>query len=213
MYYYYLYMFRYPLYVSVIYFNNIPWNHGTLTVFLLYYVRLLFFWRQFDTFIYRSKFIDIIAYYFIVNAFFICIWPTRFCVCRKQYCKIYLLLSEFSPICRSNASHNNVALEGEYLKYSCERVFQGNLPPQLKWFDQTSGEVIHAKNESSEGRTKFSFVVKIKPSHHGHSFTCQTYFDHPTPPAQHAINIPINLNGNAYEEYYTFAQLYVYCKY
>ena len=82
----------------------------------------------------------------------------------------------------------------------------------MKWKDLSSGEIGTAKDESGEGRVKFSIVVEMKPSHNGDSFTCQTYFDKPLSQDNYADNIPIN--NNAFnEEKFTLPKLNVYCKY
>ena len=121
-----------------------------------------------------------------------------------------LLFSAFNPTCTSNTT-NNEAVEGEYIKYSCERKYQGNLTPKMKWKDLGSGEDVKSKDESSAGTVKFSTVVEMTPSHNGDSFTCQTYFDKPQSAAHCADNIPIN--NNAFNVLYTSQRLNVYCKY
>ena len=81
----------------------------------------------------------------------------------------------------------------------------------MQWRDLSSGEAIKAKDESSEGKVKFSIVVEIKPHHNGDRFTCRTYFDKPQFKEHVADNIPIN--NNAFNETFTFPKLTVYCEY
>ncbi|KAK2153117.1 hypothetical protein NP493_2354g00023 [Ridgeia piscesae] len=121
-----------------------------------------------------------------------------------------ITFSALDPTCTSNTT-NNEAVEGQYIEYSCERKYQGNLTPKMKWRDLSSGEDVKAKDESSAGTVKFSFVVEMKPSHNGDSFTCQTYFDKPQSRYGVADNIPIN--NNAFSVLYTSQILNVYCKY
>ncbi|KAK2182439.1 hypothetical protein NP493_353g01006 [Ridgeia piscesae] len=78
----------------------------------------------------------------------------------------------------------------------------------MQWKDLSSGEDIKAKDESRNGKVKFSIVVEIKPSHNGDSFTCQTYFDKPQSRDQYADNIPIN--NNAFNETFTLPKQTVY---
>ena len=106
---------------------------------------------------------------------------------------------------------NNEAVAGAYIEYICERNYQGNLTPKMKWWDPSSGEDVKAKDELSEGTVKFSIVVEMKSSHNGQSFTCRTYFDKPQSRDHYADNIPIN--RNAFSETYTLPNLSVYCKY
>ena len=105
----------------------------------------------------------------------------------------------------------NEAVEGEYIEFSCERMYHGNVIPKMQWRDLSSGEDIKAKDESRNGKVKFSIIVEIKPSHNGDSFTCQTYFDKPQSRDQYADNIPIN--NNAFNETFTLPKQTVYCKY
>ena len=106
---------------------------------------------------------------------------------------------------------NNEAVEGEYIEYSCERIYKANVTAKMQWRELSSGEDIKAKDESSKGTVKFTIVVEIKPSHNGESFTCQTYFDKPQSRDHYANNIPIN--NNAFNETFSFRKLSVYCKY
>ena len=108
-------------------------------------------------------------------------------------------------------STNNEVVAGAYVEYSCERKYQGNLTPKMKWMDPSSGDEIEAKDESSEGTVKFSIVVEIKPSHNGESFICQTYFNKSQSQDRYADNIPVN--NYAFIENYTLPNLTVYCKY
>jgi hypothetical protein len=105
----------------------------------------------------------------------------------------------------------NEAVDGEFIEFSCERMYRGNFTPKMQWKDLSSGEDIKAKDESSMGTVKFSIVVEIKPSHNGDSFTCHTYFHKPQTRDNFADNIPIN--NNAFNETFTFPKLSVYCKY
>ena len=141
---------------------------------------------------------------------FSCICPSRF-FCRKQYCNMYWLFSAFNPTCTSNMTTRNEAVEGEYIEFSCERMYHGNFTSKMQWKDLSSGEDIKAKDESSMGTVKFSIVVEIKPSHNGDSFTCLTYFDKPQSLLNHADNIPVN--NNAFNESFTLPKQTVYCKY
>ncbi|KAK2153319.1 hypothetical protein NP493_2329g00001 [Ridgeia piscesae] len=120
-----------------------------------------------------------------------------------------ITFSAFDPTCTSNTT-NNEAVEGQYIEYSCERKYQGNLTPKMKWTDLSTGEDVKAKDESSAGTVKFSIVVEMTPSHNGHRFTCQTYFDKPQSQNKSADNIPIN--NNAFNVLYTSQRLNVYCQ-
>ena len=118
-----------------------------------------------------------------------------------------MLVSAFYPVCASNATINSEAVAGDYVEYSCERKYQGNLTPKMKWKYLSSGADVKAKDESSEGKVKFSIVVEMKPSYNGESFTCLTYFDKPLSRDHYADNKPINNNA------FTLPKLNVYCKY
>ena len=102
-------------------------------------------------------------------------------------------------------------MAGDYVEYSCERKYKGNLTPKMKWTDLSTGEDVTAKDESSAGTVKFSIVVEMTPSHNGDRFTFQTYFDKPQSRYRFADNIPIN--NNAFNERFTLPKQTVYCKY
>ena len=121
------------------------------------------------------------------------------------------MFSAFNPTCTNNTTTNNEAVAGDYIEYSCERKYQGNLTPKMKWRDPSSGDDVKSKDESSAGTVEFSIVVEMKPSHNGDSFTCQIYFDMPQSRDHYADTIPVN--NNVFNERFTLPKLYVYCKY
>ncbi|KAK2152614.1 hypothetical protein NP493_2437g00002 [Ridgeia piscesae] len=119
-----------------------------------------------------------------------------------------ITFSAFNPTCSSNTTNYFQAVAGDYVEYSCERKYKGNLTPKMKWTDLSTGEDVTAKDESSAGTVKFSIVVEMTPSHNGDRFTFQTYFDKPQSRYRFADNIPIN--NNAFNERFTLPKQTVY---
>jgi len=137
--------------------------------------------------------------------------PTRFCVCRKQYCKIYLLLSEPVPTCTTNATKDHEVLEGQYIKFSCEQVYQGHFHPKQRFWWLHRHAFLKIKNESRNGLVKSSTVHQLGRRMDGVNFYCDTYFTVNETRENYSNSYPSN--NNAFTPSYEFPKLTVYCKY
>lgn len=89
------------------------------------------------------------------------------------------LSSESDPKCTVNMTR--VSLEHELLKYTCQVVYRGELPPTMHWSNQGTS-VPNAKviDDSIPGRlAKVSILVEVTLDRVGDIYTCDTFFDYP----------------------------------
>ncbi|KAI0231095.1 hypothetical protein LSAT2_018537 [Lamellibrachia satsuma] len=105
-----------------------------------------------------------------------------------------VIIFESDPICKNNVT-NNEAVEGDYIKYSCEVTYKGKWAPVMEW--KYNDAVVQANDESTGNTVKYTFVTELTPAHNGQNFACRTYFDQPKPEnvqVKHADNKPITDN-------------------
>ena len=105
---------------------------------------------------------------------------------------------------------DNIALEGDYVAYSCEVKYQGRWAPVMEW--RNNDGVVQANNESSGYIAKYTYVTELTPADNGQVFTCRIYFDQPKPGTtkdKEATNIPSTENVLTN---YASPKLTVYCK-
>ena len=88
--------------------------------------------------------------------------------------------SESHPICTTNTTSQYFAIEGDYIKYSCEVTYAGKWAPVMIW--RIGGKnATEVKNESTRNTVKFSIVVEITHSVNELQISCETKFDQPKP--------------------------------
>ena len=113
-------------------------------------------------------------------------------------------------MCKNNITSNE-AVEGDYIKYSCEVKYQGRWAPVMEW--KNTQTVLQATNESSGNTVKYTYVTELTPADNGQIYTSRTYFYELKPGTlkeKEANNIPTTDNVLTK---YTSPRLTVYCKY
>ena len=117
--------------------------------------------------------------------------------------------SESHPKCTTNATNQYFAIEGDYIKYSCEVTYAGKWAPVMIW--RIGGKIAtEVKNESTRNTVKFSIVVEITNSVNELQISCETKFDQPkrgTSSKNAATNVP------GYNYQYRILPLSICCKY
>ena len=117
--------------------------------------------------------------------------------------------SESKPKCTTNTTSQYFAIEGDYIKYSCEVTYAGKWAPVMIW--RIGGKIATEVNNESKGNTvKFSIVVEITHSVNELQISCQTKFDQPKPGTS-SKNAATNFPN--YHHWYTTPALTVCCKY
>lgn len=100
--------------------------------------------------------------------------------------------SESDPNCTTNATSQYIALEGNYIKYSCEVTYAGNWAPVMTWRIR-GNRATHVMDESYGNTVKFSIVIHITLSVEAFEISCETSFDQPkrgTSSNNGATNVP-----------------------
>ena len=86
--------------------------------------------------------------------------------------------SESDPKCTTNTTSEYFALEGDYIKYSCEVTYAGNWAPVMIWRIR-GNRATHVRDESYGNTVKFSIVIHITHSVEAFEISCETRFDQP----------------------------------
>ena len=93
--------------------------------------------------------------------------------------------------CGSNTTSEFFAIEGNYLKYSCEVTFSGKWAPVMIWRNGTE-KMLGVINESNGNTVKYSIIILITFDAKGSKIVCVTKFDQPkrdTLPKNAATNV------------------------
>ena len=84
--------------------------------------------------------------------------------------------SESEPKCTTNTTSEYFAIEGDYIKYSCEVTYAGKWAPVMIWRIGRKNAT-EVKNESTRNTVKFSIFVEMTLSVNQLQISCQTKFD------------------------------------
>ena len=121
---------------------------------------------------------------------------------------ITFIFAEADPICILNLT--GISVEGEFIMFTCQVRYKGELPPVMEWFDP--GSKIPDENiidESIAGQlTKTSIVIVATPDKLQDVYRCETKFRAPDAPDEgYAGNAP------AYTNAFQADPLDIHCKY
>ena len=122
---------------------------------------------------------------------------------------VVFCFTDSNPVCGSDVSTSNIAVEGDTLSFWCEITYSGKWAPQMTWRD-SAGAIIPSSDAGTPGsvvRHEISITVEEKDL--PIEFSCLTDFNDdldPAPIENEATNVP------DYEYTHTFNEIRVHCK-
>ena len=134
--------------------------------------------------------------YPVLTLVYFCVW---FC----------FLCAESDPVCSSNISASNVAVEGDVIALWCEVTYSGKWASQMTWTDR-SGEVIDSDDSGTPGSVvRHEISVIVVETDDPIAFSCLTDFSdvlNPAPGEDEASNVV------DYEYTYSSGDITVHCE-
>ena len=100
--------------------------------------------------------------------------------------------SESEPNCTTNATSQYIAIEGDYIKYTCEVTYAGNWAPVMIWSFRRKN-VTYVRNEWNGNTVKSSTVIQTPHSVEHYDVIYAIAFEQPkggTSSKSAATNVP-----------------------
>ena len=118
--------------------------------------------------------------------------------------------TESNPLCGSDVSTSNIAVEGDTLRFWCEIIYRGKWAPHMAWKDR-NGAIIPSFDSGTPGSVvRHEITITVEETDLPIAFSCLADFNGklvPAPIENEAANVPDFVYSH------TFDEIRVHCKY
>ena len=116
------------------------------------------------------------------------------------------MFTESDPVCTSNVSDTNIAVEGDVLVFECAVNHSGRWAPRMTWRDRTNN-VLESTNLSVDGIARYQLTVTVEEAVTPLAFSCVTDFEDVT-----GTGVDEATNNIEYMNMYSSGDIAVHCK-